>query len=197
MLSTKQIQCHIHFPKRNTRSPRRVNPSQLIVICMVLLGGSVRPGLLAQTASSVKVELSSLEVQPGAEIFVLLKVEVPENNLPIQEITETVCFPDSFLQFMDVKPGAIPGTKFSHSIGDSGDCKKLVIEITFEESPASGILADLKFKVRENLPVGQEAQLKTKAEVRGPQGTIPATSVDSVLKVTDSPEVFACFFYMH
>jgi len=160
--------------------------------------------LYAQAETNPVVTLRSAEAPAGESAFLSLNLSAVPNT-EIAGLELEVEFPKNALSFIEVQPGSPDRARTQNirvsTLGEENEeVSGLRVTITGQPVLSTGIVAYLVFQLPSYAQLGTNVVVKgrriilTTSDGREIEKLIPTMAE---IKVSESPLVFGCFFYMH
>ena len=160
-----------------------------------------------QESAGPSLDLSSDIEGPGWEVTITVNLRVPEDVRVGKAISE-ITYPIKTLEFIEAIRGlsaeAVEAKVTAVTEALDGDSSILRVTIAAKEGESipQGIVADLRFKIFEEVPA-DDTTVPLINQVFAWSDEIPPIPIESItgedgaVTISSNPPVFACFFYMH
>lgn len=160
-----------------------------------------------QESAGPSLDLSSDIEGPGWEVTITVNLRVPEDVRVGKAISE-ITYPIKTLEFIEAIRGlsaeAVEAKVTAVTEALDGDSSILRVTIAAKEGESipQGIVADLRFKIFEEVPA-DDTTVPLINQVFAWSDEIPPIPIESItgedgaVTISADPPVFACFFYMH
>lgn len=160
-----------------------------------------------QESAGPSLDLSSDVEGPGYEVTITVYLRVPEDVRVGKAISE-ITYPFKILEFIEAIRGlsaeavAAKVTAITEALDGDSSVLRVTIAAKEGESIPQGILADLRFKISEEVPADDTTvplinQVSAWSDEIPPNPIESITGEDGAVTISANPPVFACFFYMH
>lgn len=160
-----------------------------------------------QESAGPSLDLSSDVEGPGYEVTITVYLRVPEDVRVGKAISE-ITYPFKILEFIEAIRGlsaeavAAKVTAITEALDGDSSILRVTIAAKEGESIPQGILADLRFKISEEVPADDTTvplinQVSAWSDEIPPNPIESITGEDGAVTISANPPVFACFFYMH
>ena len=187
---------------------RLVLGKSLVLVALAassLMGGPVVAS--PQESAGLSLDLSSDIEGPGWEVTITVNLRVPE-GLGVGKAVSEITYPGKTLEFIEAIRGlsaeAVEAKVTAVTKALDGDFSILRVTIAAKEGESipQGIVADLRFKISEEVPA-DDTTVPLINQVSAWSDEIPPNPIESIkgedgaVTISSNPPVFACFFYMH
>jgi hypothetical protein len=167
-----------------------------LLLSLGLAGGSA----VAQPVVRVNIGSPVLTIVPDLEVPVPVNINAPDDGLV--RLTVEVGYPANLLKYVGDKPGVTveraKGTvRVSQKPGAAAEEQVLTIEVESPQPLVAGTMVTLNFRPTDAVTERTEVPIRSiSRRARTASGKeIEPRGADG--KVTLTPMVFSCFFYMH
>lgn len=174
-------------------------------VASALMCGSVVAS--PQDSAGPSLDLSSDVEGPGYEVAITIYLRVPE-GVGVGKAISEITYPIKTLEFVEAIRGlsaeavAAKVTAVTEALDGDSSILRVTIAAKEGESIPQGILADLRFKISEEVPADDTTvplinQVSAWSDEIPPNPIESITGEDGAVTISANPPVFACFFYMH
>lgn len=188
------------------RKQRPASALMMLTCVFVLLGFSYTTLLVGQQEEATRLDLGIDKSNPGGQAFLPI-IFSPAAGVQVATLSAEITFPAKQLAFQEVKKGGSADSvdvNIQAAVKNSGkNPNESILEVVVENKTGplmGGVVANLVFKILEQVPMGEKIQLEESATALtrdNPPKTLRLTAAKGEIETIPVPVVFACLFYMH